>query len=628
MTNQTEPRKKNTKLILGLAALVLVVAGLLTAKIIVENKIKAWAREDLSLYEPMLHLESAQVEASVLWSSVTYKDVVYSIPEAPELKITIEKISEEGLDRDTLMGRPGETSTMDKIAMTNLRMLLAGQELPIMEIGHYEVADVKYPYREIRAALLANKGNEDLDGLLKSLWGTMRTAEMSSGPAAMRDLRVNMRQMDLVDFSLGLLSTSSFRELDPEVDGFDAGVDNILYKDFTLSGNLRNGSELLATLAGIEVKGLKYNYKQMLAALDALENSADPVSMLLEVLPSLYNYQFDECTADKLEVKASGVIFTLDKFRLGPRTLKEQGPNTISGLKMALNGMEIFSLEAIGLDKLVLSDPIVDFLARPKDFLADPSLLEQYSDYPISALRGLALENLYLKNLNVNNMLTLGNWRSDLAIEESVKFDTRLDKLHVSKLAMSQISLLARQDNDLALQNVIGLLAQNPEGLTLDGGMNLDLGLYARTITCDLGFDLDAQNLGAWSMGVEGKTGPPELPYEPYGPMLVDKMEFSVEDKGLLNLFYEYLVMQGFAKNVEDARNNALVILDAELDGVSEPKASLLQAIRGFLSEGGKLGLVMRPESALPSDDFDLANRLMDERDDLADLGLSVTYSK
>lgn len=620
MTNPTAPRKKPTKLIIGLVALLVVAAGLIVAKITVENKIKAWAREDLSLYEPLLHLESAQVEASVLRSSVTYKDVVYSIPEAPGLKITIEKISEEGLDRDTLLGRPGETSTMDKIAMTNLRMLLDGQELPLMEIGHYEVADGKYPYRDIRAALLANKGKENLEGLIKSLWGSMQTAEMSSGPAVMRDLRVNMRQMHLVDFSLGLVSTSSFRELDPKVDGYDAAVDNILYKDFTLSGDLRDGSELLATLAGIEIKGLKYNYKQMLAALDALDNSADPISALLEVLPSLYNYQFDECTADKLEVKASGAIFTLDKFRLGPRTLKEQGPNTVSGLKLALNGMEIFSLEAIGLDKLVLSDPIVDFMARPKDFLADPTLLMQYSDYPLTALRGLSLENLYLKNLNVNNMLTLGNWRSDLAIEESIKFDTRLDKLHASKLALSQISMFTMNADEL-IRDVVGLLAQNPEGLTLDGGMKLDIGVDAQTITYDLGFDLDAQNLGAWTLGVEGKTGPPELPFEPYGPELLSKLELSVEDKGLLNSLYNYMAMRGEAENAEAARESLIERLKTPADATAG-QANLIRKVSDFLAQGGKLNISLTPKTPLALDDLDLLDVIEDEQ------VLDVTHSK
>lgn len=617
MTQQTEPRK-NTKLIVaGLIALVLV--GLFVAKVLVENKIKAWAREDLSLYEPMLKLESADVGASYLGASVTYKNVVYTMPDLPGMKCVIDKITQEGIDRDTLMGKPGDVSTMNKVTMSGLRMVAEDYAQPLMEIGYYEVADMAFPYRDIKAALLENKGSEDALALIGAMGPILQNAQMKSGAGIMRDFKMNLRQLAMCDIYLGLVTSSGFMELNKDLDGFDGGLDNAAYKTLRVTGDMADGSEFVGTVDSVELKGLKFNYKEMFAALDELSEQADPVKMLVAIIPSLYNYKFDEVVADKLAVSASGITATLDKIYLGPRTLKEQGPNSISDIKVAMGGMDVFSLEAIGLEKMVLSDTIVDFINRPDAYVNDMSMLSKFTKQPLLALSGLAVNNLYIENLDAKGMVKLNNWRSDLSIDKNIKITSKINKFYVSNTGLRQLSMLM-MGADESLQDIIGILAMNPQGLTLDSGLAMDFDVQPGTIFYDMGFDLAALDQGSLTFKVNGETAQPTR-YESYGPPMLGRLNFAIEDKGVLNTLFKYLSMQGLSDTVEGARDALLDELDAEMTEADPKKAELMQGIRTFLRQGGTLNIdvTARTPTLLDPDDF---------RDNIDGLTINVSNSK
>lgn len=617
MTNQSTPRKKTKLIIIGIA--VLAVLGLFLAKQTVENKIKAWATEDLKLYEPLLKLESAKVEASWLKSSVTYKDVVYTIPDAPGTKFVISEIVMEGIDSDTLMGKPGDISTLDKIGISDMRLYAEDFEQPLMEIGYYEVKDIAYPYRDIRAILMENKGADDIFGVFQAMLPILNASAMKSGAGSMSDFKINLRQAGVADLSLGLVTSSGFRELDPETDGFEGAMDNAAYKNLRISVSNPDGSEILATLDSLEIRGLKFNYKDLIEAFASFDERTDPVTMIMAVMPSLYNYKFDEIRADMFSVSAQGVLFTIDAINLGPRTLKEQGPNSAGNINVVMNGMNVFSLETIGLDKLVLSDTLVDFINRPDEYMQDPELFAEFSENPFAALQGTVMENFHLKNLNVNGLVKLDNWRSDVAIDESIMLTSRFNTLQISNLGLRQASMVMM--NSSGSQDVIGVLAMNPDGLTLDGGLELDLDIDPQTLVYDLAFDMAALEQGALTFALSGMSDQPRYLYQTYGEPLFEDMTITLEDKGVLNNIYKYQAMQGLAADADGARDALVRELDAKITGVGQHEAALLRGLRDFMLQGGKLKINFAPDSPALLDASAIFNNL-------EAMNVNVTHSK
>lgn len=614
MTTQTQ-RKNGKFIILGLIALVAV--GLFVYKIVVENKIKAWATEDLSLYEPLLKLESAKVEASYLGASVSYKDVVYSLPDAPTVKITIDSISQEGIDSDTLMGKPGDVSTVTKASMSGFRVLLEGAEQPIMEIGYYELNDIATPYRDIRQALIANKDNPDLMGIFQAMAPIFEKSTIKSGASSMRDFKINMRQLDFFDMILGESSSSGFRALSQEADGFDAATDESRAKNIQISADMPDGSEIISSLESIELKGLKYNYKEMMAALGQINEQSDPIEIFMAIMPSLYNYKFDSMALNKLTISAFGGVFTLDSINLGPRSLKEQGPNVASGMKASLGAMEVFSLESIGLDKLILSDTIVDFINRPDTYAKNESLLASIAQNPFMALEGMKMENLFIKNLDVSGIVKIASWASNVIMHESVKITNKIDQLHVSPTGLRQASMLVGGGE---VADLLGIFAMNPDGLLMDSNLLMDIQIHAKEAAYDVDFDMDAAGQGTLAIKLSGMTDEPVYSFQTYGEPMLQYLDCNITDNGILDNTFNYLTTQGHANSPEEVKAIMLAELDESIPTASANEASILRGLRQFIQNGGKLGLTLNLPHPILIDDIDML-------DTTSNLGLSVTNS-
>lgn len=604
----TQNTRKNSKfIILGLVALVVV--GLFVYKIVVENKIKAWATEDLSLYEPLLKLESAKIEASYLDASVTYKDIVYSMPDVPTVKITIDKIIQEGLDKDTLMGKPGDTTTLNKMSISGLRMFVESMELPLMEIGHYEVSDMAFPYRDTRAALIANKDNPDHMGLFKAMAPIIEKAQMKSGTSVMRDFKINLRQGEFFDIWLEEATSSGLRSLSRETEGFDAAIDESALKNLQFSAEMPDGSELSSSLESAELKGMKYNYKEMMAALGELNERSDPFAILMAVIPSLYNYKFDSLVMNGLTVNAMGGVFTLDSINLGPRTLKEQGPNLISGMKAVMNGMEVFSLESMGMDKLILSDVIVDFINRPAVYMDDRNLLESISENPFVALDGIKLDNLFVRNLSITGMGTLDNWSSNVNIQDSVNITSKIDKLHVSPMALRQAFMFTGGG---AAMDILGVLASNPDGMLLDSEFFSNVQLEANSVSYELNLNSTIAGQGNIHLNMSGITDEPEYSFQTYGEPLLRHLEISIRDDGILANSFNYMSKRGLADSSEGVKAILVQDIDTALPKAAPNEATILRGVRNFVENGGKLDISLKLPTPMHLNDLDTIGSVND----------------
>lgn len=603
MSNQPSSGKNVKFMILGLVAAVFV--GLFVAKIVVENQIKERALADLSLYEPMLHLESAKAEASYLSASVTLKDIVYSMPDLPGLTLTIEKVTQEGIDRDTLMGKPGAVSTVKKVGMSNLRMLVKDKEMPVMELGYYEVADMAYPYRDVRAALLAAKGEGDPMSLFKALAPVMQGVELQSGPSLMRDFKMNLAQDGLFDFYLREITASGFKSLNKESDGYDGVLENAMYKGMKITAPLYDGSELLATLDSIEIKNFKYNYKEMLAAISRFDPEGDPFEFLTAILPSFYNYSFEAINMDGLNVAATGVVFSLESVRIGPRTLKEQGPNLASNMKFSVNGSDIFTLEAAGLDKVVLSDMLVRIIQNPAEMIRNEELQALVDENPLVLMDGFRLENLYLKNLNAPEFMNLAAWRGDAAFSaDKVDIASRLDKLYISQQGLQQLAMLSLFFGGASMRDAINFMAMNSEGMTLDSSFDLDMGVQPGRLDYDLKFDL-SEKLGALAFALQGETGPAG-PYEAYGAPMLWFMKLRLSDSGILENVFSALAKDGMAEDAAGVRKLLAEELQAEMATAKPGELRLLRGLQTFIRQGGTVIFSLKPKQPIPLEEADI----------------------
>lgn len=592
----TQANRKNIKLII-LGAIVLIVVGLLVGKFVIESKIKAWAREDLSLYEPMLKLESAKVDASFLGASITYSDVVYSVKDTPGVLLRIGRLHEKGIDRDTLMGKPGNITTIGKVVMENMSVVAEQLEQPVLEIGKYEVSDLAFNYRDTRAALLQNKGNEDPMALLKALAPVLKDSVGKAGPSRMENFKINLKQAELVDMHLGLATSSGFRELDKASEGFDGALDEAVYKNISLDGIFEYGTTFTANLDSIVIKGFKYNYREMLDALDSFSEMQDPTILLAGIIPTLYNYEFSEIRAENLNVSVPGAkaSFKLGSLSFGPRTLKEQGPNIASKINMSLNGMEIFTLDAIGMDKLILSDMVVDFVNNPNQYIKDMGFLMQIMEDPFMLFKGTRIENLYLKNLNAQGMASLTSWRADVDTADTLKVSSKLDSLYLSPIALNQIGMFMYGAG--YAQDVLGMLAARPNGVTLDSNFSLNMEILKSRLDFNTAFDLTLRQLGAMTFSMTGMTGAPKY-YETYGDPLVSQLEASISDIGILQSVYSYMATQGYAANADAVKENLLNELNNELTRAKGLEAELLSGLRIFMERGGRLIIKMQPDTA------------------------------
>lgn len=585
---------KNKKIIIGGLLLVLILAGLFAAKIFVENKIKAWATEDLHLYDPMIKLESADVDASALSCSVIYKNVVYTVPDVPGLRISIEEMTSDGLDWDTLMGKPGDITTMDKTTMKNLQVSMEEAEQPVLEIGYYECKDLSVPYRDIRAALLANKADFNHKTLIKNFLPIISKSNMSVGSSLMRDMKIHLKQAGVADFYIGEAGSSGFEYLDPATTGFEAMLGKAYYKNMKVQASSYSG-EFVGSLDSVEIKGLKYNYKAIMQACANFIEDENPLDLFLEIIPNLYNYAFDELTMDKLAVNFQGVDFTLDSMRFGPRTLKEQGPNAVSGIKVAMLGNSVFELEEIGMTKLVLSDMLVDIINRPKNYVNDKNFAEQLEANPMAMFTGSRLENLYLKNLEAKGYVSLKSWRGDVAAGDALEISSKLEQLQVSQVALKQATVASMYSGIDNLYEILDVLSINPEGLNLDSNLNMLINFLPNMLSYNTSLDITAKGEGHFAMQVSGVTDTPEY-YETYGDPLLANLQFVIEDAGAIDHTLNYFVEKGVGESPESIRNGLIIDIDSEIANAEPQEAKMLESIKSFVMEGGKLEITITPQ--------------------------------
>ena len=602
----TQANRKNTKLIV-LGVLALIIIGLLAGKFVIESKIKAWAREDLSLYEPMLKLESANVGASFFGSNITYTDVVYSMPDLPGMTIRIGKLHETGIDRDTLMGKPGDITTIEKVEIENFTVSVDKLEQPILEMGKYEVTDLAFNYRDTRATLLQSKGSDDPMAIFKALAPVMKASVNKVGPSKMENLKINMKQADLVDVRLGLATSSGFRELDRETEGFDGALDEAVYKDITMDGIVEYDTTFTASLDSIIIKGLKYNYRELFDALASFSERQDPTILIAGIIPTLYNYEFSEIRAENLKVFVPGAKadFKMASLSFGPRNIKEQGPNVVSKINMTFNGMEVFTLDAIGMDKLVLSDMVVDFVKSPDKYISDMSFLMQVSEDPFMLFKGTRVENLYLTNLNVQGMASLSNWRADVDMGDTVNISSKFNSLYLSPIALNQVGMFMYGAG--YAQDTLGMLASRPDGVTMDSNFDLNMDIQKNRIGYSTAFDLTMRQLGVLAFKMDGITAQPKY-YETYGDPLLGSLEASISDNGMLESIYNYMASQGEVANAAAVKANLLNELSAELPRARGLEAKLLSGLRMFMERGGRLVMKMKPDTPMTFDYYKFMN--------------------
>lgn len=611
---QSAPSKKKL-IIIGL--IVVVAAALFIAKITIEKTAAERAREDLTLYEPLLVLESADVSASLLSRSIVYTNIAYTMPDAPEITLKIGKMTQKGIDLSTLLGNPGDITSVGSMTMENMSMLVSSLEQPLFEWEHYQVSDFAYPYRDVREVLLKNKGSKDIFKSFSELSSYIGNSR--SGPDMGRNMKINLGQLGAFDFELGSFASSGQTELDAAATGFDMGVSSIRLNDFLLTfEDSWTDMPYMVKLGEFTMRGLKYNYKAMLEAFAEYGERKDPITLLVGIIPSFYNYEFDKVEAKNLVATYDSAMFTLESFELGPRTLKEQGPNIVRNIALKYGPVEAFTLKEIGLDKFILSDRLVEVIKNPGKAINEPAFLNEISSAPYNFLKGIRLENLYIADLKAKSFISVDNWRSDIEFGERINLKSVLRDLYISQDALLQV--LALTSYNYELQEVLGMLSRLRDGVTLNSEFGLSL-LVAKALDYTASFSLKEASLGDFRMSLEGFTDR-AASYQTYGEPMLRKMELFFEDAGIRDVIFEYLVAS-YYDTFEDM-NDDLDDLFAEL--ISESSGVMAEAIKTFqvfMMEGGGIEMILNPVTPVPFEDIDY---LFEDSPEL--LGVKIEHVK
>ncbi len=602
----TDKKKSKIKFII-LGAVALLAVALFAAKLIIENKAAQRVREDLALLDSFIKLENADVKVSLLSSSITSTNIVYSFADAPGLLLKIGAYTESGVDINTLLGCPGDLTTIDSSVIEKLSVEAKDIEVPLLELEYYEIRDLAYNYRDMRQMLLENKGTGDPLAVISKLMPLL--GDMRTGKDMGRNLKLNAMQLDLFDLNIGSFATSGQSELNKESTGFDMGISNMRMSDITLNGeDAYSGAPYDAKLAEVSMHGLKYNYKAMLEALGSYQDNQDPLTLLMAIIPSLYDYEFEKFEMKNLEATYESALFKLASVELGKRTLKEQGPNILRGMSLKYGPMDVFSLEEAGMGKFVLSDRLVDIIKNPSSVMNDNTVLNEFSTQPYNFIKGSKIENFYLKNLNARNMVRLGNWRTDIDLADRANVKSAVAALFISQDALRQLQMITA--GEPGLPHMVGALAEKEGGVTLDADLGVDL-LVEKELSGTVTYALSEPTLLETKLAADIITGKPRM-YQTYGDPLMRRMEFYIADKG----------WHDFAMAHDLYGGNTMSGLDEEIAKAKPAHRQLLQAIRAFLKTGGTLQVNMAPLEPIEFDYLDEAVRNVPEA-----LGISATHT-
>lgn len=379
-------------------------------------------------------------------------------------------------------------------------------------------------------------------------------------------------------------------------------MDEAVYKDFFVDGSIE-GTNFNTSLDSLVLKGFKYNYKALFEALGNIESQQDPTALVPALVQTGYNYEFSEIRAENFNFALPDMKgnFKMASLAFGPRTVREQGPNVASKMSMTFNGMEVFTLDAIGLDKMILSDVMVDFIQNPEAYMKDMNFLMQVMEDPFMLFKGMRMENLYVKNLNAQGMASLANWQADVAMDDTVHIQSKLQSLYLSPMALRQMGMLMYGTGGYG-QDILGMLAMRPDGVTADSNFKLDINIAKSSINFDTDFDLTLRQMGSLLFKMAGVTGEPDY-YETYGDPLVSNLEISLKDSGILESLYSYMSSQGGASSNAAAKAALLDEVDSQLANADAMEARVLQGLRVFLDQGGRLSIMMQPNRPMPMSD-------------------------
>ncbi|MDR2051023.1 MAG: hypothetical protein LBQ63_04550 [Deltaproteobacteria bacterium] len=595
--------------------LVLLLAALFfVGKNVFESRAALRIKDDLALSEPYLILENAEVEVSLLSRSVVIRDIVYSVPDYPELGLRIGSLTEKGIDLSTFLGRPGELSEISALILEKLEISLKGMEKPVLELEYYELNDLAYNYRDMRASLLKNKGVRDARARLADTLPYIRNAK--PGRDSFRNIKINLQQKGLFDFSLASGSSSGKITLNPESNsGFDTGVDDIRLSNLSLfSEGFAGDFNLNLSLEDFHMQGYKSHYSKLMDLLIAHSASPepDPENFFLSLLPVLLDYYYERSESKNLRVSADltdmggiSLAFSVDSIETGAHSISELGMERLRNLRFEKDRKEILSLEEAGSDRTVIPKALTDLILNPKNIMEDEQTQKLLSGDPYALLKGLRLENIYLKNLRLPDIASLGLWRTDIDLGDKANLKSLVRDLFLSQQILLQGFDFLEPYGEDEKREALQTLTETGNGLNLNSDFNLDM-LAARLLEFTLTFSLEETYLGELKFAMDVLSGPPS-PYETYGDPLLRKLEVSFADKGFRDAFLRYLVKSGEYGSIAEARDGILAEFDQtdELAGKNSLFRSLLPALRSFVNEGGSIRLALNPENPVPMDDLD-----------------------
>ncbi|MCL1889626.1 MAG: hypothetical protein FWF99_03890 [Desulfovibrionaceae bacterium] len=601
-----------------LPALLLVLAALLGGLFLLKHKLESDAekrvREDLNLLSQAMRLDNAEIKVSLLSSSVDIHNLVYTLNDFPAT-IKIGKLSQKGLDRDTLMGKPGPLSRIDKTVLENLEVFLERTddplEEPILSCEYYEINNYEYLYRDLRATLKKHQGGSDMRGLFAELLPLMGSS--TSGAALGKNFKIQYRHGDgNFLMTIAEADSSGISRLLGET-GYDSIIQNARYGKFSFSYSNEHRGDITLRLDEYSLHAYKFSYKEIMDILSGLLQAKEP----MEMLAAIFKFGTLHYSMERASIKnfmgslAEGVFeaeFTVDEITSRNVSHIDRGPEILRNLQVNLNKQKILELEELGLDKTLITGALADLLNDPMHFMNWEKLLEN----PYDLFKGTRLENFYLKNMiftpagiNAQPMLTFDLWRTDLDMGDNANFKSQAQNLFLSR--------------ELLGFAIWGFpLPDNMDGLTLDADLNLDVRI-ADDLDLVMTLSLNEKSLGSFKLAVDALQDPNSSFPLPF----LRKLELFLADRGFSDILFSYLAWMDDLDDEEEARQMALDKIDEtieDFDGPEQMKRNFL-ALRALVAEGGSLQLVCSPSRPIP------LHALWDFLDDPEDLNLSIKHS-
>lgn len=599
--------KKKLFIILGL---LLPALALFFVKFRAEREAVRRVMEDLALYEPFLTLEQAEAEVSLLSGRVDVSNVLYSLPDLPGANLKIARLSGLGVDRSTILGNPEEETNADKLVMEGLELTLPDLEKPVLEWGYYEVNDLVLPYRELRRILRERKEARLSAGDRQDLASTLSTliplaGRLRSGKEELRNIRLNLMQLAEFDLSVASLESSGQRALDPaKHSGFDLVMDDLRMRNLTVRYNDWSGGEHNSSLGEFRMRGFKMRYQAVLDALSKLcagfDESEDAMRLLGDFISAAGDYSLDRLEYRDLSIDFMFGLLTIESLEAGQRSLREQGPAVLRNLRVSVMQAERFSLEEIGLDRIVLPEKLVALMRDLGGALGSPSSLEhELSEQPYTFLQGLKVENFYLKNANFMQEARLEHWRTDIDLGERAGLKSNLSNLFLSQQNLRFLRSLLLSELDLDLGSTLEEAGAKGGGLSFNAGLNLDM-LIAELLECTTTFAADSQPLGEFKFAMEGSAA--KDPSGGYGPVFLRKLELFLRDSGFLDAFFTGKAAE--FRSREAAKRHYVETVAAEPND-TPGVATLRNAVRDFVDKGGSLRVTIHnPKRPLQVEDM------------------------